>query len=181
MIADETTRCAQIVRGLLEFARQTPSQVAKTDINELIDRTVQVFEKQASFRNLKVVKNLDRSLPPVDLDKNKMQQVFSNLAMNAFEAMHEKGILTITTRRDESGRMIEIHFADTGVGIPKENLRKLFDPFFTTKSFGTGLGLSVSYGIVEQAGGTIRVESEVGRGSTFVITLRSGEGAEAAA
>ncbi len=181
MIADETTRCAQIVRGLLEFARQTPSQVAKTDINELIDRTVQVFEKQASFRNIKVVKNLDRTLPPVELDKNKMQQVFSNMAMNAFEAMHQEGTLSITTRRDESGRMIEILFADTGVGIPKENLRKLFDPFFTTKSFGTGLGLSVSYGIIEQAGGTIRVESEVGRGSTFVITLPFGEGAEAAA
>ncbi len=171
MIADETTRCAQIVRGLLEFARQTPAQVAKVDVNELIDRTVQVFEKQATFRNINVVKNLDRSLPPVELDKNKMQQVFSNMAMNAFEAMHEKGTLTITTRRDESGKNAEIIFADTGVGIPQENLLKLFDPFFTTKSFGTGLGLSVSYGIIEQSGGTIRVASKVGRGSTFVITF----------
>jgi two-component system NtrC family sensor kinase len=176
MISEETTRCAQIVRGLLEFSRQTPSQVVKTDVNELIDKTVQVFEKQAAFRNVTVVRKLDRSLPPVELDKNKMQQVFSNLAINAFEAMHEEGTLTITTRRDEAGKMIEVRFADTGVGIPRENLIKLFDPFFTTKSFGTGLGLSVSYGIIEQAGGTIKVESEVGRGSTFVITLPLGDG-----
>ncbi len=175
IVAEETSRCAQIVRGLLEFARQTPSQIVMTDVNDLLDRTIQVFEKQAAVRNISVVKCLDRTLPPTPLDKNKMRQVFSNMAINAFEAMPEGGTLTIVSRFAGSNRQMEVLFTDTGVGIPKENLGRLFDPFFTTKSFGTGLGLSVSYGIIEQSGGSIKVTSEVGRGSTFVITLPLGD------
>jgi len=172
MIADETNRCAQIVKQLLEFSRQRPAQESLTDVNELIERTAQILEKQALVRNIKIVKVFDRSLPEINLDKTKIQQVFSNLMINAVEAMLPAGgTLTVTSKLDAAPGVIEIEFADTGVGIPKENLAKLFDPFFTTKTMGTGLGLAVSYGIVRQRGGTIRVASEIGRGSVFTVKL----------
>ena len=171
LIADETSRCAEIVKGLLEFARMTPAQPTKADVNDIIERSIQLLEKQASVRNIKIVKALDLSLPSIDLDKNKMQQVFSNLIINACDAMAGGGTLTITSRLDLDRRQIEILFADTGMGIPEENIHKLFDPFFTTKSAGTGLGLAVSYGIVQQRGGKIGVRSEVGQGSVFIVIL----------
>ena len=171
MISEETARCAEIVKGLLEFARQTPAQIAPADINDVIERTAQLIEMQASVRNVKIIKALDTSLPQIELDKNKIRQVFSNLMINAIEAMPTGGTLTITSRLNGNGRQVEILFADTGVGIPPENIQKLFDPFFTTKSFGTGLGLAVSYGIIQQRGGTIDVKSEVGRGSVFTVKL----------
>jgi two-component system NtrC family sensor kinase len=172
MIADETNRCAQIVKQLLEFSRQRPAQESLTDVNELIERTAQILEKQALVRNIRIVKTFDRSIPEIELDKTKIQQVFSNLMINAVEAMlPEGGTLTVTSRLDASRGRIEVEFADTGVGIPKENLAKLFDPFFTTKTMGTGLGLAVSYGIVRQRGGTIMVASEIGRGSVFTVKL----------
>ena len=171
LIADETSRCAEIVKGLLEFARMTPAQPTKADVNDIIERSIQLLEKQASVRNIKIVKALDLSLPSIDLDKNKMQQVFSNLIINACDAMAGGGTLTITSRLGLDRRQIEILFADTGMGIPEENIHKLFDPFFTTKSAGTGLGLAVSYGIVQQRGGKIGVRSEVGQGTVFIVIL----------
>jgi two-component system NtrC family sensor kinase len=171
LIADETSRCAEIVKGLLEFARMTPAQPTKADVNDIIERSIQLLEKQASVRNIKIVKALDLSLPSIDLDKNKMQQVFSNLIINACDAMAGGGTLTITSRLGLDRRQIEILFADTGMGIPEENIHKLFDPFFTTKSAGTGLGLAVSYGIIQQRGGKIGVRSEVGQGSVFIVIL----------
>jgi two-component system NtrC family sensor kinase len=171
LIADETSRCAEIVKGLLEFARMTPAQPTKADVNDIIERSIQLLEKQASVRNIKIIKALDLSLPSIDLDKNKMQQVFSNLIINACDAMAGGGTLTITSRLGLDRRQIEILFADTGMGIPEENIHKLFDPFFTTKSAGTGLGLAVSYGIVQQRGGKIGVRSEVGQGSVFIVIL----------
>ena len=171
LIADETSRCAEIVKGLLEFARMTPAQPTKADVNDIIERSIQLLEKQASVRNIKIVKALDLSLPSIDLDKNKMQQVFSNLIINACDAMAGGGTLTITSQLGLNRRQIEILFADTGVGIPEENFHKLFDPFFTTKSAGTGLGLAVSYGIIQQRGGKIGVRSEVGQGSVFIVIL----------
>ena len=171
LIADEAARCAQIVGGLLDFARLTPAMTVRADINDIVDRTVQLLEKQAAVKNIRIEKKLDRSLPLINLDKNKIQQVFSNLAINACEAMPDGGGLTIMSRICRDGTRVEIVFADTGMGIPMENIPKLFDPFFTTKNFGTGLGLAVSYGIVRQRGGTIDVRSEVGRGSTFTVSL----------
>jgi two-component system NtrC family sensor kinase len=171
LIADETTRCAVIVRGLLEFARLTPSQAAPTDINAIIDRTLLLLEKQASVRNIGIEKTLDRTLPPIEVDKNKIQQVFSNLAINACEAMPTGGTLVVESLMSRDGTHIEITFTDTGVGISRENIPRLFDPFFTTKSFGTGLGLAVSYGIIRRRGGTILVRSEVGKGTVFTVRI----------
>jgi len=171
LIADETIRCAAIVRGLLDFARLTPSQAAPTDINDIIDRTLTLLEMQASVRNIRIEKALDRTLPPIAVDRNKIQQVFSNLAINAIEAMPKGGALVVASLMSRDGSHIEVTFTDTGVGISKENIPKLFDPFFTTKSFGTGLGLAVSYGIIQQRGGTILVRSEVGKGTVFTIRI----------
>lgn len=177
-IADETARCAQIVNGLLDFARETPSQSAPCDINDIIERTLQLLEKQASVRNIRIVKTLDGSLPLIPVDKNKIQQVFSNLTLNACEAMPGGGTLVITSRRSRDGTGLEIAFTDTGVGIAPDHMTKIFDPFFTTKHFGTGLGLAVSYGIVRQRGGTIDVQSELGRGSTFTVRIPLDSGPE---
>jgi two-component system NtrC family sensor kinase len=171
LIADETIRCAAIVRGLLDFARLTPSQAVPTDINDIIDRTLLLLEKQASVRNIRIEKALDRTLPPIEVDKNKIQQVFSNLAINACEAMPTGGTLVVSSLMSRDGTHIEITFTDTGVGISKENIPRLFDPFFTTKSFGTGLGLAVSYGIIRQRGGTILVRSAVGKGTVFTVRI----------
>jgi len=171
LIADETSRCAQIVKGLLEFARQNPPEKTKSDINELIDRTTQLLENQASFQNVKIIKNLEAGLPQLQLDKTKIQQVFWNLMLNACAAMPKGGNLTIISRLDDDRKYVEIVFIDTGVGIPRENINKLFDPFFTTKSSGTGLGLAVSYGIIQQHDGKIEVKSEVGQGSVFTVKL----------
>jgi two-component system, NtrC family, sensor kinase len=171
LIADETTRCAGIVGGLLDFARQTPSRAAPTDINDVIERTLLLLEMQASVRNIRIERVLDRTLPAIEVDKNKIQQVFSNLAINACEAMPAGGTLAVASLMSRDGTHIEITFTDTGVGISKDNIPRLFDPFFTTKSFGTGLGLAVSYGIIRQRGGTILVRSEVGKGTVFTVRI----------
>ena len=126
---------------------------------------------QASVRNIRIEKALDRTLPAIEIDKNKIQQVFSNLAINACEAMPTGGTLAVASLMSRDGTHIEITFTDTGVGIPKENIPRLFDPFFTTKSFGTGLGLAVSYGIIRQRGGTILVRSVVGKGTVFTVRI----------
>jgi two-component system NtrC family sensor kinase len=171
LIADETTRCAAIVKGLLDFARQTPSQAAPMDMNEIVERTLLLLERQASVRNIRIEKALDRALPPIEVDKNKIQQVFSNLAINACEAMPAGGTLIVRSSMSRDGTHVEVAFADTGIGISEANIPKLFDPFFTTKSFGTGLGLAVSYGIIRQRGGTILVQSEVGKGTVFTVRI----------
>ncbi|MFZ2054390.1 MAG: cache domain-containing protein [Candidatus Aminicenantales bacterium] len=171
LIADETARCTQIVKGLLEFARQNPPQKTHTNINELIERTTQLLENQASFQNIRIIKDLDPGLPPLKLDRNKIQQVFWNLLLNACEAMSEGGQIAISSSLSADKKSIAVRFADSGAGIPKENINRLFDPFFTTKSSGTGLGLAVSYGIIEQHEGKIEVKSEVGRGTVFTLSF----------
>jgi two-component system NtrC family sensor kinase len=113
--------------------------------------------------------DLFSGLPVVELDRSQIQQVLWNLTINALEAMPDGGTLTLRSRPGVAPGAVEVEIADTGVGIPRENLTRLFDPFFTTKSTGTGLGLAVTYGIIERHGGTIEVKSEVGRGSAFTL------------
>jgi len=171
LIADETSRCTQIVKGLLEFARQNPPQKAFTNINDLIERTIQLLENQASFQNIRIVKDLDHTLPSIKVDKSKIQQVFWNLMLNACQAMPKGGQILIADKISADKKYIEVRFIDNGVGISKENLNKLFDPFFTTKGSGTGLGLAVSYGIIQQHLGKIEVKSELGQGTVFTLSL----------
>jgi len=143
------------------------------DANEILERTLSLVENQALFQNVKIIKDLSASLPKTMMDGSQIQQVFTNIILNAAEALNGEGELTVATRMVPDGESIEIKFTDTGCGIPKENLEKIFDPFFTTKEVGrgTGLGLAVSYGIVARHKGTIDVKSEQGKGTTFIVKL----------
>jgi two-component system NtrC family sensor kinase len=141
-------------------------------VTGLIEKTLAFVEKQAPFQNIRIVKELNPAIPPVFIDADQIQQVFVNIILNAADAMAEKGG-TLTIKADVRDGFVEVSFADTGHGIPKEHLSKLFDPFFTTKQTGkgTGLGLAISYGIIQSHSGDIRVESEVGKGATFRVKL----------
>ncbi len=173
VIVRETTRCRQIVKELLDFARETKSQRKPSDLNKVIRDTISLVENQVSFQRVKIHARLGRDLPEIPIDANEVQQVFTNLALNAAEAMPDGGVITITTSLDGDGEFVRAEVSDTGMGIPEENLSKIFDPFFTTKEAGagTGLGLSVTYGIIQRHDGTIEVTSEVGKGTTFTIRL----------
>lgn len=172
-IANEATRCKEIVKGLLDFARQREPKIEHGNLNETIESVLSLVEKQALFHNIIVEKNLDPDLPVIAYDKSQLQQVFMNIVLNAAEAMDGDGKLTINTQISKDGSYGEVNFTDTGHGISKENFEKLFEPFFTTKKpgEGTGLGLSISYGIVKKHNGKIEVESEVDKGTTFTIKL----------
>jgi signal transduction histidine kinase/CheY-like chemotaxis protein len=167
----ESLRCKRIVQNLLDFARHSEPTPHLTNINELIDASCDLVEHQTSLQNVKLVKGYDPALPSIRADPNQLQQVFINIMLNAYQAMPDGGTLHITTRT--TGSELQVIFADTGRGIPSENVQHIFDPFFTTKEVGegTGLGLSVSYGIVKAHGGDIEVESQAAKGTTFVIKL----------
>jgi two-component system NtrC family sensor kinase len=172
-IVQEATRCKDIVKSLLEFSRQTEPKMEPVDINKAITDGLFFLENQALFHNIEILKNLDPLLPNVRGNPSQLKQVFMNIIVNAAEAMHGGGTLTITTTPSEDQEVVWIDFTDTGEGIPRENLSRIFDPFFTTKELGkgTGLGLSTSYGIIDGHGGRIDVKSQVGRGTSFRIEL----------
>ena len=169
----ETTRVSTIVRGLLDFARESKPQKRLCNVNELILHTFSLVQHQSAFHDIRIQKNLDAGVPMVLLDSNQIQQVFMNILLNAADAMPSGGTLTVTTQLSPGDSFLQIRFADTGCGIPEQDLNRIFDPFFTTKSEkkGTGLGLAVSYGIVDRHNGKIEVHSEEGKGTTFTIRL----------
>ena len=171
VIMQETTRVREIVRNLLDFARQSPSNKEMIDINEAMVQLLKLIRSQKEFRKIRITDNYEANLPELFADKNQIQQVFLNLLLNAGEAIQEAGTITITTSLQSESLLISI--ADSGCGIRKEDIGKIFDPFYTTKPVGkgTGLGLSVSYGIIQQHGGTIKCESVEGQGTTFEILL----------
>jgi two-component system NtrC family sensor kinase len=171
VIIRETARVRDIVRGLLDFARETPAVKQLLDINGVIRQTTTLVRNQKDFSKITIRTDLDDTLPQLVGDRNQLVQVFLNLALNACEAMPQGGTLTITSALRGSDVVVTV--ADTGIGIKADDLDKIFDPFFTTKPVGkgTGLGLSVSYGTIQRHGGTLSVESEEGKGATFTITL----------
>jgi len=171
VMVKETIRCREIVKRLLDFARQTKPQKRLASINTLIENIILLVRNQASFRNITIDKELGENIPEVLADPDQIQQVFVNIILNAAEAMARGGRLAIQSKVSADRRIIIVSFADTGPGIPESARERIFDPFYTTKEHGTGLGLSISYGIIEQHGGTIGVESVVGKGSTFTIQL----------
>jgi two-component system NtrC family sensor kinase len=171
-IVKETTRCKNIVKGLLEFARPKEPEMSPTDINDVVSRALSIFEPQAFFQNIRIQKDFS-DLPRLIADGAQLQQVFTNIIANAAEAMDGNGVLTIRTYLDYQTDCIKVEFADTGHGIREEDKPRLFEPFFTTKEVGkgTGLGLAISYGIVQKHQGAIEVQSEQGKGSTFTVVL----------
>lgn len=177
-IAQATERVRKIVKGLLDFSRQTRLDPEPTDINRLVGDTISLIVNQALLKGVAVKSNPGENLPLIKLDRSQFQSVLMNIIINALDATEPGGHINIYTAVGLSGdgagqKGVEITIADTGCGIPPENLTKLFDPFFTTKAVGqgTGLGLSVTLGIIQRHGGHIRVQSEVGKGSRFFIWL----------
>lgn len=170
-VISETTRCAGIVKNLLEFSRESEPVKEEADLNTLVDAVVTLFRKQPDFREITITSHYKEGLPKVLIDPNQIRQVFMNLVINAGQAMAGQGSLEATTFKSADGAFVCVSFKDSGEGIPDENLARIFDPFFTTKADGTGLGLAISYGIVEANGGHIDVMSRRGEGSTFLVKL----------
>jgi two-component system NtrC family sensor kinase len=172
-ISIQANRCREIIRGLLDFSRQKKPVKTLTNINDLLRRCVALVENQALFHNIEIVKNLDDSLPMIVVDPSQIERVFLNLIINAAEAMNDGGALTLTTTYGLNAKTIEIEVKDTGHGISLENMERIFNPFFTTKEIGhgVGLGLAISYGIVKEHNGEITVESEIGKGAKFTVSL----------
>jgi len=171
----QVNRCKRITHNLLRFSRRTRSVVEKVDLNGFLGEIVELMEREARSSGIRFLTELDQNVKPVLSDPSQLQQVFLNLITNAIDAHDGKpyGTVRITTKADDRNKRVRVTVADTGSGIPKENLGKIFDPFFTTKPVGrgTGLGLSICYSIIQRLGGTIGVKSEVGAGSEFTLEL----------
>jgi PAS domain S-box-containing protein len=167
----QTTRASSIVNNLLNFSRVSDSKFAPADINRVIDDTIQLLEAQLRNTQIEVSRKFDHNLPVITVNAAKLQQVFMNLILNARDAMPEGGTLEIATEVDATS--VTIRFTDNGDGIDPEHIARIYDPFFTTKQIGkgTGLGLAVSYGIIQDHGGHISVESKHGEGTVFRIML----------
>ena len=168
VINDEANRAAKIVKGLLDFARQSDPKLSPVDINKEIEKVLNIMNPQ--LKDIKADAILS-PLPSILADSGQIQQVIMNLLANSIQAITENGEIIVKTNASKDH--IEIGISDNGCGIPGENLDKIFDPFFTTKEQGkgTGLGLSICYGVVKTHKGSIDVKSEVGKGTTFTIKL----------
>jgi two-component system NtrC family sensor kinase len=172
-LVGESERARDIVRNLLDFARESEVELAPLDVEQTIGETLQLAANHVKLAGVKVQGEVEENVPAVYGDRHQLTQVFLNLVLNALDAMAGGGTLTISVEKSDDRNFVNVAFADTGVGIPETALDRIFDPFFSTKkqAKGTGLGLSVSLGIIKQLGGDIRVESEVGKGTVFTVSL----------
>jgi len=170
-IQQQTIRASGIVNNLLNFSRTGDSQFREIDVNRVLDDTLQLLEPQLKHAPFDIVRNYESDLQPAWGNATKLQQVFMNLVLNARDAMPTGGRLTIHTRTVDTSLVVD--FRDSGIGIAPENIARIYDPFFTTKEVGegTGLGLALSYGIIQEHGGRIFVESRQGEGTHFTIKL----------
>jgi len=171
---DQVERASDTVRNLLEFSRANHPRLEDVSLDEVVDKTARLFINEFKIHKVRFLKEVRGPLPALRLDKGGLQQVFVNLFLNGIQSMPKGGELRIVLERVKDEVRIDV--ADTGVGIPPENLEKVFDPFFTTKKEGegTGLGLSVSYSIIKKHGGRMQVQSSAGVGTTFSISLPLG-------
>ncbi len=168
-ILKEIERIDGILIKLLNASKRPRYELSQVSIAAVIDGVLETFQDQIAARGIEVKRDYVALPPPLEADQGEIEQIFSNLFANSLYEMEQGGTLTIRLDRDERGILLEV--ADTGSGIPEENLRKIFDPFFTTKPRGTGFGLSVVLRIVKSYGGKISVKSEIGRGSVFHIEI----------
>ncbi len=172
-IAEQAVRCRDIVRGLLDFGRPAEPRAARVDVNAVLRNAMSILEGQEMFHNVAVHWSLADPAPCLSGDAGLLGQAFTNIILNAVEALEGTGALTIGSEPGPDGQGALVTIADTGRGMPPQDREHLFEPFFTTKEKGTGLGLSITYGIIERHNGTVEVVSEVGRGTTFRVTLLS--------
>ena len=180
IIISQAEHITKLIHKLLNFSRYNKPEFKSIDINSLVRDVLKLTDLQIAKEKIKVVTDLQSDMPAIIGDDNQLQQVFINIIVNAVHAMPQGGTLTIASRLDisessvpHSNGFVEIGISDTGFGIPSKDIPKIFDPFFTTKDIdkGTGLGLTVSYRIVEDHGGTIDVESKVNEGTRFTVKL----------
>ena len=170
----EVDRIALLINELLEFAKPSEPKLELENITTILDGMILLISTEAKKKQINVIKNYALDLPPIQIDREQIKQVFLNILLNAIEATPEDGSITVKTRsfmKPGGEPYIQIEFTDTGCGIPPEKLEEIFNPFFTTKSAGSGLGLSISHQIVEDHKGYIHVESELTKGSSFFINL----------
>jgi two-component system, NtrC family, sensor kinase len=168
-IVKQTFRASEIVNNLLNFSRTGAAEISDIDVNRVVEETLSLVAHPLKTSQIQVVRQLGETLPAVRGSANKLQQVFLNLFLNARDAMPGGGMLEVRTAAHNGS--VEVEIADTGAGIPREHIHKIFDPFFTTKASGrgTGLGLSVSYGIIKEHSGKIDVRSTPGKGTSFHV------------
>jgi signal transduction histidine kinase len=171
VIIHETMRCKTIIQDLLEFSREKEPEKTFANINNIIEKTLSILENEFRLHHIRVEKLLSSEMPDILIDVNQMHQVFVNLLLNAVEAIQDQGRISIRSEIDPAQRCVRVETADTGRGISPENINKVFEPFFTTKAKGTGLGLSVSYRIVRNHKGDIKVYSQPGQGTRFTIEI----------
>ena len=171
IIMEETQRCKKIIQGLLDFSREKKPQKIMANINRVIDKALALMGNELFIRRITVVKDFDADIRSFLLDDNQMEQVFINLFFNAAHAIGEKGIITIRSRMQHNKNRVIVEIVDNGCGIPRDNLKKVFEPFYTTRSSGTGLGLAVSYGIIRNHQGSVKIFSEPGIGTVITLAL----------
>jgi signal transduction histidine kinase len=171
IIIRETTRCKGIIQELLEFSRYKAPNKQLLNLNDTLRKALSILDNEFMLRHIKVTKTLAHDLEDILLDGNQMEQVFINLLLNAAQAIDKQGQIRIETRMDADRDLEIVEIADDGCGIAPEEAGKLFEPFYSTKSTGTGLGLAVSYGIVRNHEGQIRVASQLNEGTCFTIEL----------
>jgi len=174
IIEKHAETCKTIVADLLTFSRNVETLPVPLDLNESIEKVLGVLQKQFAKEGIKLETRFDKAIPPIPLDGSRIGQVWMNLLLNARQAIpNGNGLIRVTTMRCTASGTVRVLVEDNGDGIPPEIIHKIFDPFFTTKKIGegTGLGLSVSYGIVREHGGDIRVTSTPGIGSVFEVFL----------
>ncbi|TKB23891.1 GAF domain-containing protein [Desulfopila sp. IMCC35006] len=170
IIIDETTRCKNIVEGLLEFSRNPSPEKKLHNLNDIVTRAIKLVENETQLHYIRIHENISQDLQPVLVDSNQLEQVFVNLLFNAIQAIGEKGEITVKTGETPLQQAF-VAVSDTGNGISKDLMGTIFDPFFTTKPEGNGLGLAICHNIVHNHGGDIQVTSKIGKGTTFVVTL----------
>lgn len=174
IMVQEVERLNRVIGQLLEFARPMSVQKKPTSIKTVIQHSLKMIEKDARAKNINLKTNLSPEIQEVPIDPDRINQVLLNLYLNGIEAMEDGGTLSVDLSPEEDGRQIKIAVSDTGTGINKEDLLHIFDPYFTTKQSGTGLGLAIVHKIIESHSGEVKVESEVGQGTTVTIILPLG-------
>jgi len=170
-IMNKVEKLNSVTTDLIHFARPQHPQFKKANIHKILDRALSLVKFKCIVQKVRVVRNYAANLPSIEIDNELMEQVALNLIDNALWAMPERGKLVIATRMFDDNNLIEINFADTGCGIPRKDVSRIFDPFFTQRENGTGLGLSIVHRIIETHKGSIDVESELKKGTTFRIRL----------
>jgi signal transduction histidine kinase len=171
IVISETKRCKAIIQDLLEFSRAGQPETSRCNINDIIEKVLFILSNEFGLHHIIVEKHLSSEMVDLRLDEKQIQQVFVNVLLNAIHAIEDRGTIAVRSHLFLDQEVVRVEITDSGCGIPENELTKIFEPFFSTKKNGTGLGLSVSYGIIRKHGGDIYALSQPDKGSSFIITL----------